>query len=43
MKSAKDKNLKLICALALPGKVAPVTSAEFIKDTIYNVLKERKQ
>lgn len=43
MKSAKDNNLKLIWALALPGKVAPVTSAEFIKDTIYNVLKERKQ
>lgn len=39
-KSAKDKNLKLVWALALPGKVAPVTTAEFIKDTIYNILKE---
>lgn len=39
-KSAKDKNLKLIWALALPGKVAPITTAEFIKDTIYNILKE---
>ena len=39
-KTAKDRNLKLIWALALPGKVAPVTTAEFIKDTIYNVLKE---
>ena len=39
-KVAKDKNLKLIWALALPGKVAPVTTAEFIKDTIYNILKE---
>lgn len=39
-KAAKDKNLKLIWALALPGKVAPVTTAEFIKDTIYNILKE---
>lgn len=39
-KSAKDKNLKLIWALALPGKVAPITTAEFLKDTIYNVLKE---
>ena len=37
---AKDKNLKLIWALALPGKVAPVTTAEFIKDTVYNILKE---
>ena len=39
-KAAKDKNLKLIWALALPGKVAPITTAEFIKDTIYNILKE---
>lgn len=37
---AKDKNLKLIWALALPGKVAPVTTAKFIKDTVYNILKE---
>ena len=39
-KTAKDRNLKLIWALALPGKVAPVTTAEFIKYTIYNILKE---
>ena len=39
-KEAKQRNLKLIWALALPGKVAPVTTAEFIKDTIYNILKE---
>ena len=39
-KAAKDKQLKLVWALALPGKVAPVTTAEFIKDTIYNILKE---
>ncbi len=39
-RAAKDKGLKLIWALALPGKVAPVTTAEFIKDTIYNILKE---
>lgn len=39
-REAKDLNLKLIWALALPGKVAPVTTAEFIKDTIYNILKE---
>ncbi|MGN1298050.1 MAG: dipicolinate synthase subunit DpsA [Clostridia bacterium] len=39
-KSAKEKSLKLIWALALPGKVAPITTAEFIKDTIYNILKE---
>lgn len=39
-RAAKEKNLKLVWALALPGKVAPVTTAEFIKDTIYNILKE---
>lgn len=39
-KEAKNRNMKLIWALALPGKVAPITTAEFIKDTIYNVLKE---
>ena len=39
-KIAKERNLKLIWALALPGKVAPVTTAGFLKDTIYNVLKE---
>lgn len=39
-KIAKERNLKLVWALALPGKVAPVTTAEFLKDTIYNVLKE---
>lgn len=38
--AAKDRNMKLIWALALPGKVAPVTTAEFLKDTVYNILKE---
>jgi len=38
-KAVKDKNLKFIWALSLPGKVAPITSAEFIKDTIYNIIK----
>lgn len=39
-KSVKEKDLKFVWALSLPGKVAPTTSAEFIKDTIYNILKE---
>ena len=39
-KVAKEKGLQLIWALALPGKVAPTTTAEFINDTIYNILKE---
>ena len=36
----KDKKLKFIWALSLPGKVAPITSAEFIKNTIYNIIKK---
>ena len=39
-KSVKEKNIKFVWALSLPGKVAPTTSAEFIKETIYNILKE---
>ena len=39
-KVAKERNLKLVWALALQGKVAPTTTAEFLKDTIFNVLKE---
>ena len=39
-KAVKDNQLKFVWALSLPGKVAPTTSAEFIKDTIYNILKE---
>lgn len=36
----KEKGIKFIWALSLPGKIAPVTSAEFIKETLYNVIKE---
>lgn len=39
-KTVKERELKLVWALALPGKVAPITTAEFIKDTIHNILKE---
>jgi len=39
-KAARDRNLKVIWALSLPAKVAPLTSAEFIKETLYHVLKE---
>ena len=38
IEDAKQMNLKFVWALALPGKIAPVTSAEFIKDTIYNLI-----
>lgn len=39
-KVCESENLKLIWALGLPGKVAPITSAKYIKNTIYNILKE---
>ena len=39
-KAARLLGLKLIWALALPGRVAPITSAEFIKETLYHILKE---
>lgn len=38
--AVKKEGLKFIWALSLPGKVAPITSAEFIKETLYNILKE---
>ena len=38
IEDAKKMNLKFIWALALPGKIAPVTSAKFIKETIYNLI-----
>ncbi len=39
-KAAKERDLKLIWALSLPAKVAPLTSAIYIKETIDHVLKE---
>lgn len=42
-KAVLNQNLKYIWALALPGKVAPVTTAEIIKDTLYNILKEKNK
>lgn len=43
IKEAKEKGIKTIWALALPGKVAPLTSAEFIRDTIYNILEKNEK
>ena len=40
IKEAEKKGIKAIWALALPGKVAPVTTAKYMKNTIYNILKE---
>ena len=36
----KEKQIKFVWALSLPGKISPVTSAEFIKETLFNVVKE---
>lgn len=39
--AAKRLNRHVIWALALPGKVAPVTAGEMIAKTIFNILEER--
>lgn len=38
----KERQIKFIWALSLSGKVSPVTSAEFIKETLYNIFNEIK-
>ena len=38
--TAKDLGLKVIWSLGLPGKCAPITSGEIIKDTVINILDE---
>lgn len=37
---AKALGIKVIWALSLPGKVAPVTAAGYMKETIYNIIEE---
>lgn len=37
---ARELGLKVIWALSLPGKVAPITSGIIIKDTILNIINE---
>jgi len=37
---AKVLGIKVIWALSLPGKVAPVTAANYMKETIYNIIEE---
>lgn len=39
-KAAADLGIKVIWALSLPGKVAPVTAGMIIKDTITNIIGE---
>lgn len=37
-KAIRKTNIKYIWALALPGKVAPLSSAQYIKQAIYNIM-----
>ncbi len=37
---SKELGIKTVWALGLPGKVAPVTAAGIMKDTIYNIIEE---
>lgn len=38
--TAKTLGIKAVWALSLPGKVAPVTAANYMKQTIYNIIEE---
>ncbi len=38
--AAKERGLNVIWALSLPGKVAPATAGEIIKETIVNIMNE---
>lgn len=40
LEAAKELEIRAISALGLPGKVAPVTAAMVIKETIYNIIEE---
>lgn len=39
-KAAAEQGIKVIWALSLPGKVAPMTSGKIIRDTIYHIMQE---
>ena len=42
MDAARQLGVKVIWALSLPGKVAPVTAGKAILNTIYNILREQE-
>lgn len=42
-KTATNMGLNFVWALALPGRIAPSSSAKFIKDTVYTILDERSK
>ena len=39
---AQDLKIKTIWELGIPGKIAPLSSAKYIKETIYNILKRKE-
>jgi len=41
MQAAQQLGVKVVWALSLPGKVAPVTAGKAIAKTIYNILREQ--
>ena len=43
VEAAKEIEIKIVMAQGLPGKVAPVTAAKAIKDTIYNIIEELEE
>lgn len=40
LKCAEELHLHVIDAPSLPGRVAPKTAAEYIKEAVYNILEE---
>ena len=40
MDAAAALGVRVIWALSLPGKVAPVTSGRYVKDTVYHIMEE---
>lgn len=40
LEAAAALGVRVIWALSLPGKVAPVTSGRYIKDTVYHIMEE---
>ena len=43
MKAAQEMGMKVIWALGLPGKTAPVTAGEIIAGTVCDILEERSR
>ena len=39
---AQENKINLIKALGIPGKISPVTTAKILKETIYEILEEKK-